>query len=237
MTKLTENLEKLVNSIQKEKGIIAMYLYGSYVNGYFRDDSDIDLVAVTKNKASQKAEKRNYKVEVHYVIKDHIEYYEIGRSYASLNMVPVFNEGYVNSLSSKIKKELVCRGVKRLAKKQPSEKPEVDILFPIRNFLLRYATERPWRIKPIKRIFSSQESQKLLREAYFPVFEDLLNDGLFLKEENNFYLNPNFHFSNDIEKRDSALLNRFLSNLKGSLFGYHHLTNLLTILKYKQQAV
>ncbi|MFH1889366.1 MAG: nucleotidyltransferase domain-containing protein [Nanoarchaeota archaeon] len=56
---MNKTLSRCVDRVLEEDSVDALYVYGSYVNGYYRDDSDIDLVALTSQNPKNKPIYRN----------------------------------------------------------------------------------------------------------------------------------------------------------------------------------
>lgn len=49
-----ELVEYVLKELQRTKGVIAVYLFGSQVNGRSRQDSDIDICVITNKKLTRK---------------------------------------------------------------------------------------------------------------------------------------------------------------------------------------
>ena len=41
---MEEALSRCIDSVLEDESVDALYIYGSYVNGYYREDSDIDFL-------------------------------------------------------------------------------------------------------------------------------------------------------------------------------------------------
>ena len=179
-------LSKCVDQVLKDDSIEALYIYGSYVNGYYREDSDIDLVALTSLNPRTKPIEMPPNLSVHLIHPLTLQLFEIGHPYTHLRMFPVYNEEKCNEISDRMKSELVRRELLRF--KNVGVK-EFSVLEPLNNYLLGYGIQRPWRIKPIKRIFASEESQRILRGEYIRILGLLKQKGMIEQSKSNFKRN------------------------------------------------
>jgi len=230
---MSENLSNVIQEILKEKSVDAIYLYGSYVNGYYQEDSDIDVVAVFKNQPEKRGVNYPPNISVHNVPARGLSFFETGRSYAHLRMVPLYNKEECEQISDEIKLELVRRELIRFKRKGV---PNLNTLDPINNFLLGYGIERPWRIKPIKRIFASEEAQKILRGEYERIFRLIEEKGMIEKlETDNYGVNEDYLFD---EKIGPAKVKEGLEfKLRNSYYGWYYLRNLPTMISFAKKRI
>lgn len=229
---MNRNLETCVRDILNKGGVTALYLYGSYVNGYYKEDSDIDVVVASSTLHKSKPESFPPNISIHYVQPLALHFFETGRAYAHLRMVPVYNKEECNNISNNIKSELVRRELIRFKRKSIMN---IDVLDPLKNFLLGCGVERPWRIKPIRRIFGSREAQQILSEEYKKVFELLVNRGMVERNGERYRINPNFTFD---EGSSGAKVNEGLAfKLANSYGGWHYLINLPTMVSFARKRI
>ena len=226
------DLENCIKSILDNQEVTTLYLYGSYVNGYYRKDSDIDVVVASDT--IQKGNPISFppNISIHYVQPQALHFFETGRAYAHLRMVPICNEEECNNISNTIKSELVRRQLKRFKKEGLIE---FEVFDPLRNFLLNYGIERPWRIKPIKRIFASGEAQQILSEEYKKVFSLLEERGMIESAGEKYRISPNFIF--DEGTSEAKVKEGFAFKLKNSYCGWHYLFNLPTMISFAMRKV
>jgi len=230
---MSENLGNVLQEILKERDIDTVYLYGSYVNGYYQEDSDIDVVAVFKNQPEKSGIDYPPNISVHNVPARGLSFFETGRSYAHLRMVPLYNEDKCEQISDEIKLELVRRELIRFKR---SGITNLNTLDPIHNFLLGYGVERPWRIKPIKRIFASEETQEILKEEYERIFKLVEGKGMVERMgEDNYEINKDYLFD---EKTGPAKVKEGLEfKLRNSYGGWHYLKNFPTLLDFAKKRI
>lgn len=229
---MNQALKNCIDKLLSSGDIEVLYLYGSYVNGYYEKDSDIDLVALSEEKALDKPVNYRPNISVHYITSSTMNFFETGRAYAHLRMVPIHNSKKCKDISSSIKSELVRRELIRFKRKGVPSFEANDL---INNFLLGYALERPWRIKPIKRILASEEAQKILREEYEEVFPYLEERGMIIRQEEKYKINDKFLFDEGLgpAKVDEGFRFKF----KHSYCGWHYLTNLPTIINFAKKRI
>lgn len=229
---MNKALENCVKSILDNKGVTALYIYGSYVNGYYKKDSDIDLVALTYTNSKDKPISIPPNISVHYVQPQALHFFKTGRAYAHLKMVPIYNEEECNNISNAIKSELVRRQLIKFKKKGIVE---FGVFDPLKNFLLNYGVERPWRIKPIKRIFASTEARQILGEEYERVFGILEEKGMIESIGEKYRINPNFIF--DERTSEIKVKEGFAFKLRNSYCGWHYLFNLPAMISFAMRKV
>jgi hypothetical protein len=229
---MNKDLENCVKSILDNKDITVLYLYGSYVNGYYRKDSDIDVVVASDTIQSDKPKSFSPNISIHYVQPQALHFFETGRAYAHLKMVPIYNEEECNNISNAIKSELVR---KQLIKFKKKGIVEFGVFDPLKNFLLNYGIERPWRIKPIKRIFASSEAQQILSEEYKKVFSILEERGMIECIGEKYKISPNFIF--DEGTSEAKVKEGFTFKFANSYGGWHYLTNLPTMIDFSKRRI
>ncbi|MEK6847891.1 MAG: nucleotidyltransferase domain-containing protein [Nanoarchaeota archaeon] len=229
---MNRDLEACVRSILDNQDVNALYLYGSYVNGYYRKDSDIDVVVSLSSTPVGKPQNFPPNISIHYIQPQALHLFETGRAYAHLRMIPIYNEEECNNISNEIKSELVRRELIRFKRNGVSD---IGVLDPIRNFLLGYGIERPWRIKPIRRILSSKEAQQTLGEEYQKIFGLLMNRGMVEGNGERYRINPSFVFDEGVS---GAKVNEgFRFKFTNSYAGWHYLINLPTIIDFTRKRV
>jgi predicted nucleotidyltransferase len=221
----------LLNSIDKileDKSIEALYIYGSYVNGYYRKNSDIDIVALTSTNFCSKHTSMPPNISIHLIHPLDLQFYKSGFMFTYLKMLPVHNKEKCIEISNKMKSELVRRELVRFRKNGIEE---FDVLDPINNFLLGYASLRPWRMRQIKRIFESDEAQGILKEEYGKILGILEQKSMVEKRNGKFALNPSYVFDEEIKK----LRDGFLYKLKNSYCGWHYLRNAFSMIDFSRR--
>lgn len=225
---MEKTLSRCVDRVLEDGSIEALYIYGSYVNGYYRDDSDIDLVALTSQNSRQKPIELHPNISVHLIHPLTLELFEVGHPYSHLRMVPVYNEDKCVEISDRMKSELVRR---ELVKFRKAGIEEFDALDPLHNYLFGYGVQRPWRIKPIKRIFESKEANQILRMEYGRVLGQLERKGMVEKIKGKLNINPNYIFDEEfIQPKDS-----FLFKARNSYGGWHYLRNAISIIDFAKR--
>ena len=188
-------LKNCIDNLLKDySSIEALYLYGSYINGYYKKDSDIDLVALTKIHAKNDPINFPPNISVHMVNPSVVEFFESGIPYTHLRMIPVYNKEKCEEISERLKSELVRRELIRFKRKGISDFSTLD---PIYNYLLGYAIKRPWRIKPIKRIFKSEETKQILHAEYKNIMNKLEKRGMIKHSGDIYTINKNFVFDGE----------------------------------------
>ena len=106
---MKEIINSCIDDLIKKFQIEEMYIYGSYVNGYYKKDSDIDLVALTNTSARKRPLDIPPNISVHLIHPLTMRFFETGIAYAHLRMVPLNNEEKCREISDKLKSELVRR--------------------------------------------------------------------------------------------------------------------------------
>lgn len=223
---LSKSIDKLLEDISIE----ALYIYGSYVNGYYRKDSDIDVVALTQQNPKNKPLEMPPNISVHLIHPFTLSLYELGHPYAHLRMMPIHNKEKCMEISDKLKSELVRRQLIRFKK---AGIKEFNVLEPFNSYLLNYGIQRPWRIKPIKRIFESNESQKILEKEYERIFKLLEQKGMVEKNNGKYKINPDFIFDEEFEQEKDG----FLFKVKNSYFGWYYLRNVVSMIEFARGRV
>jgi len=220
-------LSKCIEKVLEDKSVEAMYIYGSYVNGYYRKDSDIDLVGLTSQNPRSKPLNMPPNISVHLIHPFTLQSFELGHPYTHLKMIPVFNEERCIEISDRMKSELVRRELVRFRK---AGIEEFNVLDPLNNFLLGYAVQRPWRMKPIKRIFASEESQKILNEEYGRILTLLEQKGMVEQRNDKFTINQNYVFDTEVEPLKDCLSFK----IKNSCCGWHYIRNAASMIEFSR---
>ena len=184
-------LSRCIDRVLALNRIHALYIYGSFVNGYYHADSDIDVVALTYDDSRPRPMEMQPNISVHMIHPITFRFFEAGYPYAHLRMVPVHNKPACVEISDRIKSELVRRELIRFRK---AGIEEFDVFDPFNNFLLTYGVQRPWRIKPIKRLIDSTESRKILKEEYLRVLHLLEQKEIVRQAGDRFIINPDHVF-------------------------------------------
>ena len=221
-------LSKCIEKVLEDNFVEALYLYGSYVNGYYRKDSDIDIVGLTPTNPKDKPISMPPNISVHLIHPFTLQLFEIGHPYTHLRMVPVYNKEKCREISNRMKSELVRRELIRFRKVGIEE---FNILDPLNNYLLGYGIQRPWRIKPIKRIFASDNSQKILGKEYRRVLSFLEQKGMVEQKEERFTINPDYVFDTEVEQPKDSLLFK----LKNSYCGWHYVRNVVSMIDFAKR--
>jgi len=225
---MDKTLSKCVDRVLEENSVDALYIYGSYVNGYYGKDSDIDLVALTSQNPKTKPIEMPPNISVHLIHPFTLQLFELGHPYTHLRMVPVHNIERCQEISDRMKSELVRRELIRFRK---AGVEDFEVLEPLENYLLGYGVQRPWRIKPIKRIFASDESQKILGEEYGRILNLLEKKGMVEQIDDKFTINPNYVFDTEVERPKDSLLFK----AKNSYLGWHYLRNAFSIMDFSRK--
>ncbi len=220
--------------INLDDSVKAAFVTGSFVNGYFRDDSDIDIVIVSDIPTEIRTD--DPKISFHYLSSTILDHFEIARYYCILRNVPLLNEEYVSNVSSRTKREMVMKEAKKLQKGTPRDEPvmfePMDIVF--RHLTWHWGVLEVSRIKPLQRIRSSPLSHRLLEEEYLPIFEDLLEKRFLGKEGEKYYLSPSAVI-NDDKASISRPLSKLAFYVKESRGGWLYLKNLTEIYRNIQR--
>jgi hypothetical protein len=225
---MEEALTRCIDKVLEDDSIEALYVYGSYVNGYYRSDSDIDLVGLTSQNPRDKPIEMPPNFSIHLIHPFTLQLFELGHPYTHLRMVPVHNKERCQEISDKMKSELVRRELVRFRKVGIED---FEVLDPLQNYLLGYGVQRPWRIKPIKRIFASKESQRILGEEYGRILSLLEQRGMVEQKGTKFTINPDYVFDDEIpQPKDS-----FIFKAKNSYCGWHYLRNAFSIIDFSRR--
>lgn len=225
---MEKTLSRCVDRVLEDDSIEALYIHGSYVNGYYRDDSDIDLVALTSKNPKDKPLEMPPNISVHLVHPLILELFEVGHPYSHLRMVPVHNENKCAEISDRMKSELVRRELVRF---RNAGIGEFDTLDPLNNYLLGYGVQRPWRIKPIKRIFESEEANQILGMEYGRILGQLERKGMVERTKGKLRINPDYVFDEDFtQPKDS-----FLFKARNSCGGWHYLRNAVSMADFAKR--
>ncbi|MBI2452402.1 nucleotidyltransferase domain-containing protein [Candidatus Pacearchaeota archaeon] len=225
---MDKSLSRCVDRVLKENSVEALYIYGSFVNGYYRKDSDIDLVALTSQNSRDKPVEMRPNISVHLIHPFTLQLFETGHPYSHLRMVHLYNEEKCVEISDRMKSELVRRELVRF-RKAGIEKFEV--LDPLNNYLWGYGFQRPWRIKPIKRIFASDESQRILREEYQRVLGLLEQRGMVSRTNGKYSINKDYVFDEEFKQPKDS----FLFKAKNSYGGWHYLRNAISMADFARR--
>jgi len=226
---MEKNLSRCIDRVLEENPVEALYIYGSYVNGYYKEDSDIDIVALTPN-GRKKPINMPPNISVHLIHPFTLQLFEIGHPYAHLRMIPVYNEEKCMEISDRMKSELVRRELIRFRR---AGVEEFDVLDPLNNYLLGYSVQRPWRIKPIKRIFASEEAHKILGKEYQRVLGLLKQKGMVEQRNRRYGINPNFVFDEEFKPLKDSLLFK----ARNSYCGWHYLRNLPSMISFSEKQI
>lgn len=229
-----------LNSVGHDKrftlddSVMAVFVTGSYVNGYFHEDSDIDVVVVSDSD-TKPIENVGSKVSVHHIGRTLLEYYEKARHYCVLHNVSLINPEYVSEVSLRTKRETVMREAKKLQKLHERKGLNGKIAFEPIDLLFRYFTREwgviePWRMKPLRRIMASEESPEILEDAYSPVFKKLITDGFLVQDGDRYSISPTAVLNDDAHQVSSCL-GKFLYHFRESRGGIVYLQNAVSICK------
>lgn len=217
-----------------DESAIASFVTGSSVNGYFRNDSDIDVVAVYRDR-KESIEKLNGRLSLHTLNASFLEYYERAMFYSALRNIPLHNSNYVAELSFRTKREMIMRESKRLQKIHKKQGNKNQALFTPWKIISRYFTRQwgivePARLKPLNRILASQESRKILEEEYTPIFDNLEESGFLNRSEDRYSICERAVLNEDRHKIFGNLSN-FLWLYKESHGGLSYLAHAPEIIK------
>lgn len=221
-------LSKCIDNVLEDSSVEALYLYGSYVNGYYRKDSDIDIVALTPNNPKDKPISMLPNISVHLIHPFTLQLFETGHPYTHLKMVPVYNEEKCMEISDRMKSELVRRELVRFRR---AGVEEFNVLDPLNNYLLGYGVQRPWRIKPIKRIFASSDAKEILSDEYQRVLKLLEQRKMVEDKDGHYKLNQDFIFDTEVERPEDSLLFK----LRNSGYGWHYLRNAVSMMDFTRR--
>lgn len=238
-------VEVNLNSIgYKEKltlddSVIAAFVTGSSVNGYFQDDSDIDVVAVSDSE-TKPVENLGAKLSIHHIHRNLLDYYDKAKHYCALRNIPLMNSEYVSEVSSKTKRELIIREAKKLQrlyeKKGNNGKvafEPIDLLF--RHFTREWGIINPCRMKPLRRITASEESHEILKKEYNPLFDQLANDGFLMQNGVGYSISPTAVLNNDAHQISSSF-GKFYYYFRESQGGLVYLRNAVSICRNIRKA-
>jgi len=211
-----------------DESVFASFVTGSFVNGYFREDSDIDVVAVSTER-SRPIKNLNDRVSLHTLNRASIEYFEKAKFYCVLGNVPLHNPEYVQDLSSSVKREMVMRESKKLQKLHKKQGNDNQITFTPWDIISRYFINQwgiiePWRLKPLRRMMASEESKEILQREYLEVFEGLSETG-FLTEKDGGYSISESAVLNEDRHEVSSSLGKFGWSFRESRGGLLYLVN------------
>jgi predicted nucleotidyltransferase len=220
----------LDNLVIDEKDIITAYLYGSFVNGYCTDKSDIDVVIVTDKEGFDPLKTNSPIISHHYVNMATLDTFKSGHSYGFLKMKPLYNEEVCSQISDNLKSELVRRELRRFQKKNIYEFEAFD---PFKNYLLSRVLSNPWRAPHTKRILNSPSSHDIINQEYEPILDSLKEKGMIEKDNGKYSINPNFIF----DDREDKLPIEFENTLKRSKLGWAYLRNLNSIIQFSSKRI
>ena len=215
-----------------DDSVMAVFVTGSSVNGYFRDDSDIDVVAVSDSE-TKPVENLGMRVSIHQISKGLLDYYEKARYYCVLHNVPLINPNYVGKVSLKTKRETVMREAKKLQKLHKKKDNNGNVTFEPIELLFRYFTREwgiiePWRMKPLRRITSSKESREILEATYSSVFEELVTESFLVRNGDRYSISPTAVLNDDAQQVTSNL-GKCSSHFRQSSGGLVYLQNAVSI--------
>ncbi|HLC78586.1 MAG TPA: nucleotidyltransferase domain-containing protein [Candidatus Nanoarchaeia archaeon] len=227
---MDEGVLNNVNLLLGDKSIEAIYLYGSYVNGYYRNDSDIDIIALTSQNSRKKPIEKLPNLSIHFIHPLTVEFYSTGHPYTHLRMTPLYNEPKCTEISDRLKSELVKR---QLLIFRDNDISDFDVLDPIKNYLLKYCIQRPWRIKPIKRLLSSEESRNILTDEYARIMRIWVDRGMIFESERSYSINPDFVFDENLPVQKDSL--RYTINQ--SAYGWHYARNISLLIDSSRRVI
>ena len=232
---ISEKALRVIDNIIEHEKPLALFLCGSCANGYEKEDSDIDVVAIIDGASSKKAIKKGAKVETHYINKDVVDKFEIIYPYSWMRIVPFLNENLTQKISKTTKTTIVKNEFKNLTLiyQKSGKEPKADVLFPIINFSTKDTIKKPWRMKPFERLLHSEKTLDILRDEYQPIFDELVDNGTLIRENNSYQLSPNFIFS----KQKPEVNYPFSWKASRSWLGFYYLKNLNKIRKYRNLVV
>lgn len=210
----------LHSSLSLDDTVTAVFATGSFVNGYDRSDSDIDLVIVSDLQEIN-VDYADSRTSIHHLSTSALRYLVIGEYYCALRNVPLHNSEYVAAISKEIKRELVKREMKEIQKIHSHN--GINAMVTPSDLILRYFTKRwgviePWRMKPLERMTSSVEARAILRAEYEPIFHELEESGFLMRSEEGYLLSPTAVL-NDDHQEVSSFLQKVLSVMINSRCG------------------
>lgn len=204
------DLDQLGHDLKFEldDSVIAAFVTGSYVNGYFRDDSDIDVVAISKL-GSKPIQNLDRMVSLHYLPESFFNYFGNSEFYSVLRNVPLHNSEYVMRLSTKTKKEMVIKESKRL-QRMHQRKGNKNPIFTSWDIISRYFTRRwgiiePSRLTPLNRLLTSNKSRKILEGEYSPIFDELERSRFLIRSDEGYLISPDSVLNNDYHEGRNPL--------------------------------
>ncbi|GEM_PF-3832408 len=220
--------------ITLDDSVMAVFVTGSSVNGYFCDDSDIDVVAVFDSE-TKPVENLGTKVSVHHISKGLLDYYEKAKYYCVLHTVPLINSEYVGKVSFITKRETIMREAKKLQRLHKKRGHNGNVTFEPIELLFRYFTREwgiiePWRMKPLKRITASAKSREILAKSYTLIFNQLVEDGFLMKDRERYFISPTAVLNND-GHQISGGLGKFSYHFRESCGGLVYLRNAADIIR------
>ena len=192
-----------------DDSVIASFVTGSFVNGYFRNDSDIDIVAVS-SKQSKPLESLDEKISLHYLHESTLSYFQRARFYSVLRNVPLLNSGYVHNLSIRTKREMIMTESKKLQKLHEKNFNKGQVNFSSWDIISRYFTRQwgviePWRLKTLKRMLDSSQSREILEGEYQDIFDSLLKEGFLIREGGNYSISEKAILNEDMHETSSPI--------------------------------
>ena len=219
-----------VSKLIDDDRVEAAFLYGSYVNGYYREDSDIDVITISSQLARYEPLELDPNISLHYVHPMNFIRTYTSIPYAHLRVIPIKNKKRCMEISDAVKKEIIRRQIIKCKKNNISI---IGTLDPIINFLLECAIIRPWRMKPIKRIFASGEAKKILRLAYRKIFDILEKERILTQIHPDVYqINNNFVFDDNIK---DLKFDNWIKKIRESYFGWYYLSTFSSREEFKQR--
>lgn len=217
-----------------EDSVTAVFITGSSVNGYSRDDSDIDVVVVSDFEIKP-IENRDPKISFHYLETSRLDYYDTTKYYCVLHNVPLLNPEYVKEVSTKTKKEMIMGEAKRIQALHRRRGLTGRAAFAPIDLLFRYLTREwgvlePWRMKPLRRITSSEESRHILERVYTPIFDELVENSFLVKKNDGrtYSISSTAVLNDDLQKISSSFgqLSYYFRESRG---GFEYFKNVFEI--------
>ena len=205
-----------------------IYLYGSYVNGYYNPKkSDIDIVAINSKPQQKKIMKIPPNLNIHVIHPTLFENFNYIHSFIFLRMTPQYNWRDCDKLSNQMKSELVRRQLIKFREKNMRDERVIDVLDPIKNYIFEQMQKRPWRSSQFKRLLNSKKSLEILTQEYQKIFDLLEEKEMIISEREKYFINKNYFFdSSSQESKDP-----FSFKMKKSLCGLHYIKNILPLNK------
>ncbi len=190
-----DNLKALSQELYTPDSIAA-YGVGSRFNGYYKPNSDVDIIVVTRKTRGLHDMNRDGfpgPVGYTYLPEETLNtFYAKRHSGLPMRVVPLANEQYVTKLAFDTKTELVKRVASRYQQQAgDGTSVRIPLLLPVAEHLVDFSRIE-WRYTPkYLRALTSSATADILREEYRPVFDRLAGQGFFTKYgEDDYRVNP-----------------------------------------------